>query len=273
MEKAPPEPGPINDRWWRKLTTLAFIRLLRRHGSRAGTVLYLTSKLCVKYGYFVHLSEAATLQFIANHTSIPVPKVYCAFKYKDWTYIVMERIEGQKLAVGWLKRSQESKERILIQLRQLIAELRSIPPPKDAKIANAVGGTIYDGRLSGGSIRRGPFKDIQEFHLHLREGLEAHPGHAPEVRELFTAHDGTWPICFTHGDLSSLNILVRDDCVVGIVDWETAGWYPSYWEYTTARNVNPRNEFWREEIDKFLEPMPKELAMEHLRMKYFGDVN
>jgi len=33
---------------------------------------------------------------------------------------------------------------------------------------------------------------------------------------------------FTHGDLSSLNVLVRGDQIVGIIDWETAGWYPSY---------------------------------------------
>lgn len=40
----------------------------------------------------------------------------------------------------------------------------------------------------------------------------------------------TSPIVFTHGDLSSLNILARVDDIVGIIDWETAGWYPSYWE-------------------------------------------
>lgn len=84
--------------------------------------------------------------------------------------------------------------------------------------------------------------------------------------------DRPWPPpVFTHGDLSSLNILVRSDEVVGIIDWETAGWYPSYWEYTTACQVNPRNPFWREQIDKFLEPMPGELEMDQVRLKYFGD--
>ena len=72
-----------------------------------------------------------------------------------------------------------------------------------------------------------------------------------------------------HGDLSSLNILVRGDEIVGIIDWETAGWYPSYWEYSTASQVNPENMFWAEEIDKFLHPMPEDLAMDKVRQKSF----
>jgi hypothetical protein len=30
--------------------------------------------------------------------------------------------------------------------------------------------------------------------------------------------------------------------------------------------------FWQGEIDKFQEPMPAELEMEMIRLKYFGDV-
>jgi hypothetical protein len=77
---------------------------------------------------------------------------------------------------------------------------------------------------------------------------------------------------FTHGDLSSLNILARNDNAVGIINWETAIWFPPYWEYTTARQVNPENSIWREEIDKFLEPIPDAFVMEQLRQRYLGDL-
>jgi hypothetical protein len=31
-----------------------------------------------------------------------------------------------------------------------------------------------------------------------------------------------------------------------MVDWETAGWYPPYWKYTTASQANPQNMiFWK----------------------------
>lgn len=150
--------------------------------------------------------------------------------------------------------------------------MRNLPIAPEIDVANVDGGTVFDSRLPGSTMRFGPFKTIQEFHRHLRRGLEARPDHVPEVGELVAQREGQWPLpCFTHADLSSLNTLVRGDDVVGIIDWETAGWYPSHWEYTTAWHVNPRNEFWREEVDKFLEPMPKELAMEMLRWKYLGD--
>ena len=121
-------------------------------------------------------------------------------------------------------------------------------------------------------LRFGSFKSIEEIHKKLRQGIQFHPKLDPEVIELINLHDRLWPPpVFTHGDLSSLNILVRGDGVVGIIDWETAGWLPSYWEYTTACQVNPQNYLWRDEIDRFLDPMPAELAMGKIYQKYFGD--
>ena len=41
---------------------------------------------------------------------------------------------------------------------------------------------------------------------------------------------------FTHGDVSGSNILVKGGKVVVLIDFEMAGFYPEYWEYTTAMN-------------------------------------
>lgn len=59
---------------------------------------------------------------------------------------------------------------------------------------------------------------------------------------------------------------------MGIIDWETASWYSSYWEYTTACQVNLQILSWAHEIDKFLTPMPEELVMERVRQRFSGDV-
>jgi hypothetical protein len=59
--------------------------------------------------------------------------------------------------------------------------------------------------------------------------------------------------------------LARGDEVVSIIDWETAAWMPPYWGYTSAWNVNPQNQFWLQEVDRFLEPLPKALEMEEIR--------
>lgn len=41
-------------------------------------------------------------------------------------------------------------------------------------------------------------------------------------------------IVFTHGDLHTGNIMVEDGTIVVILDWNTAGFYPAYWEWYKA---------------------------------------
>ncbi|KAI1071376.1 hypothetical protein LB507_011686 [Fusarium sp. FIESC RH6] len=222
---------------------------------------------------FTRLAEANTMLFVAQNTSVPVPKVYCSFKHKGRVYILMERIVGQDLSQGWTERSEESKAQILTQLRRMTAELRGIAPPSGIGVANVDRGPIFDQRLPDRSLW-GPFATIQEFHRELRRGLELRDDEEalPGLRKLIEFHNGSWekPV-FTHGDLSSLNIMALGDKVTGIVDWESAGWMPPYWEYTSAWHVNPRNAFWRDAVDDFLLPLPEALEMEKIRRQYFGE--
>ena len=194
--------------------------------------------------------------------------------HKGCSYLVMDRMEGECLAQGWTRRTPESKAEILRQLREMVDSMRRIDPPGSA-VANTAGGLLWDCRLPGKSLDFGPFESIDAFHRHIcRNFVDRDSEKLPlEVQELFKLQSRDWgsPV-FTHGDLSSLNILAKGDKITGIVDWETAGWFPYYWEYTTACQVNIRNLFWREEIEKFLTPFPVELEMEALRQRYFGDV-
>ncbi|KAI1774760.1 kinase-like protein [Hypoxylon cercidicola] len=272
---------PINDKFWSRALTLWAVKILsHRYISRfwwKHGVLFL-SKFCIKTSPFGSLVEAHTMQFIAQHTSIPVPKVFCAFVHKGRSYIVMERISGESAAFGWVRRPEESKRKILAQLKDLGQDLRNVSPPEGTGVANILGGPVFDARLPGKSFW-GPFATQEDFHQELRNGisldvgldvnadLRSHPG----LIDVFTFHKQQFPPpALTHGDLSSFNILVRGDDVVSIVDWETAGWYPSYWEYICAWNVNPYNPFWQDEVNKFMEPMCHELEMDGLRRRYFG---
>ena len=115
---------------------------------------------------------------------------------------------------------------------------------------------------------------MREFHEALVDGINLDTDFTldRDLSELFEFYRRSGnELVLTHGDLSSLNILVRGDAVVGVLDWETAGWLPAYWEYTCAKYVNPQNPFWADEVDQFLAPMPDELKMETIRRKYFGD--
>ncbi|KAK5988026.1 hypothetical protein PT974_12162 [Cladobotryum mycophilum] len=229
--------------------------------------------ICIKVKPFPNLAEAHAMRFVSRHTSIPVPKVYCAFIHNGKTYIVMSRIRGQMAWHGWQSRSEESKNRILGQLKRMVVELRSLSPPEGAGVAGVDGGPFCDCRLPS-KLLWGPFSTTCHFHEALLNNADLDTEYEslpPDVSELFSFYrQSSNNLVLTHGDLSSLNILVQNDKVVGIVDWETAGWFPPYWEYTCAKNVNPQNTFWADEVDRFLLPMPYELAMEDIRRKHFG---
>ncbi|KAK6958398.1 hypothetical protein Daesc_001197 [Daldinia eschscholtzii] len=233
-------------------------------------------------GLFVHLTEAATMIFVAKNTSIPVPRVYCAFVHNNIAHIVMERIQGDPLSSAWKKLSEEDLESILSQLRHMLQELREIKPPPNTGVESCVGGSLQDPRMTRSYPRFGPFKTIQDFHSWLRGGLEIEdfPNGIPnpqtdhdwdDFQELVEKQKRPWPASvFTHGDLNPTNILVRGNKVVGIIDWEVGGWYPPYWEYTSACYLHV--EEWRNTVPKFLEPYPEEFRMETLRQRWWGEI-
>jgi aminoglycoside phosphotransferase (APT) family kinase protein len=73
--------------------------------------------------------EAGTMQFVAKHTSIPVPKVHCAFVCKGRAYMVMKRIQGRDLPRAWKELSDKQKNNVFEQLRKMMDKLRSLKPP------------------------------------------------------------------------------------------------------------------------------------------------
>lgn len=77
----------------------------------------------------------------------------------------------------------------------------------------------------------GPYISVGLFQSDLTNGLEMKhvKGDFPAgLKDLaiFYAQQVDSEVVFTHGDLSSFNIVVQRDRVTSTVDWETAGWLP-----------------------------------------------
>ncbi|TID24186.1 hypothetical protein E2P81_ATG02493 [Venturia nashicola] len=259
----------INNTWLRQKLTIISVAVIRRFRPRSGRVLFLNSKICVKYGTTVQLSEARAIELVAENTSILLPKVYCSFQRKGTTYIVMERIHGMNIGRNWDHRTAESKADLLSQLRQYFIELRAIPHPIPGMVAAADLTKLYDYRISSQPF--GPFPSSREFHAFLRDYITASDNTPDEVKQLIQMQEeNQCPVCFSHGDPSSSNFLVVGN-KVAMIDFEFSGFMPSYWDYVAGMNTNPYDTFWKAEIGKFLDPYPKELEMESLRRKFFGE--
>lgn len=270
----------IKNTFTRRLLTLIALKTSAHFYRRDGPCVPISKRVIVKTGPFVHLTEAATMNFVAANTSIPVPAVHCSFVHNNRAFIVMERIQAKSLADAWNTLSDTDRNSIFAQLRNMMQELRALSPPSGTGIESCLGGSLRDSRIPRSRPRFGPFKSTQDFHMWLREDLkpEEHPDRTcdqdwEEIKEMVAQQDGSWPSpVFTHGDLNPFNILVRGDQVVSIIDWEFAGWYPYYWEYTAAWYGNRIRQEWQDLITKFLDVYPAELEMEKIRQRWWGDL-
>ncbi|KAK0721768.1 hypothetical protein B0T26DRAFT_739204 [Lasiosphaeria miniovina] len=198
-------------------------------------------------------NEFNALQVVRQHTSIPVPqpldvvweetesdgdvpvssesRVY-RYRPDDQAYLLITEVPGVRLQQCLHITSDRDNEHIATQLKDYMAQLRAIPKSVNPEMAicNTLGEPCRDPRLQG-EFPIGPFPDEASFSRLMRYPDDpARHGHK---------------IVFTHADLNPRNILVervvrRDGtrggwAVRGIVDWETAGYYPEYWDATKAR--------------------------------------
>ncbi|KAI1209388.1 uncharacterized protein F4807DRAFT_460604 [Annulohypoxylon truncatum] len=188
-------------------------------------------------------NEFNALGIVRRHTSIPVPKaIDIVFKQGDLNdpfffpgaYVLMSKLPGLPVAHCQNILSEKDMERISNQLKGYVAQLRDIPRSVTsdkldvAMICNTLGEACRDSRIRGAQPF-GPFEDEAAFSQLLRFPDDpARRGHK---------------IVFTHADLNPRNILIDRTAqpdgsigwgVTGIIDWEFAGYYPEYWEYTKA---------------------------------------
>ncbi|KAL2754749.1 hypothetical protein ACRALDRAFT_1094268 [Sodiomyces alcalophilus JCM 7366] len=195
--------------------------------------------LYLKTGWDQCRNEFNALQIVHRHTYVPAPKALDLvsrprdsddpFAFNDF-YLLVTRTPGVLLSLCHHLLSDEDLDAVAGQLEDYITQLREIPKSVNPAMAicNTLGEACQDNRIRG-STPVGPFKDEEAFSQILRYSNDpARRGHR---------------IVFTHGDLNPRNILVDqvpqpDERkrweVTGIVDWETAGYYPEYWEYTKA---------------------------------------
>jgi len=272
----------INNTWFNRLYTRLALKTFGRFYKRNGLCTPISKNKIIKAGRWIYLTEAATMRYIAQNTSIPVPQVYCSFVHKGRTFILMERIDGEVIPSAWRRLGEEGRKKVWSQLKNMVEEMRSLKPSPGTGVESCVGGSLYYSLFNRGNNHFGPFATIQEFHLWLRKGfrLAEHPHperldvqERADLENMESMHDGLWPPpVFTHADLNPCNILVRGDEVIGIIDWEFAGWYPHYWEYTSAWFGNLVRSEWQDTLAHFLQkPSAAEFAMERTRNMGWGE--
>jgi len=219
-------------------------------------------KMVTKMGTRVTALEAEAMTFVAeNVPGIPVPQVYDFIEQANGNLILMDEIEGVPLDQSWRTMEDDAKSSICEQLADFIKMWRAIPKPigfHDEFVGSALGGPCTEPMLSNANV--GPFLTCKDFNCGIAEAYEKADGRAyvnilPSMLPEYTKS------VFSHGDLAPRNIMIKQGEITGILDWEQAGWYPDYWEYTSIMRPACECGDWQTWITRVIDQYPKTIAV------------
>lgn len=149
--------------------------------------------------------------------------------------ILMTRLPGQELGDVYNALHADDRDAIITEVNTIPDTMRSWASPWGERICSI--------RVPNHRIE--PCESEQEFHGFILGAASAHSFSSEEESQktLATArriNDLRHRVVFTHGDFAVHNILVHRGRVSGMIDWECAGWYPEYWEFTTPLRWSSR---------------------------------
>ncbi|KAM5520957.1 hypothetical protein FOXYSP1_14847 [Fusarium oxysporum f. sp. phaseoli] len=175
-------------------------------------------------------NEYNALRVLKQKTTIPAPRAFDVVSQntgeENFGYLLMSRVPGTALATCQDALSDQDYANLSAQLKECVSQMREIPKPVNHGIAiyNTLGEACRDPRIRDWAPI-GPFPDEASFSQNLRFSDESsRRGHK---------------IVFTHEDLSPRNIMmerIKDSAgargwrLSDIIDGETAGYYPEYWD-------------------------------------------
>ncbi|KAF7712233.1 Aminoglycoside phosphotransferase [Penicillium ucsense] len=173
-----------------------------------------------KSGFGVRSAEAEAMRLVFKHTDVPVPEVL----FTDFSP------DEQK----WDTLDDEAKESICLQLWDLISTIRNIPRPPEFEgpyQCAADGSPSRDPMLEDLQKPARPLSSDSELRARIYERY-IHSGGTRYENSLLDMLPRSERSVFTHADIAPRNVMVDEqNKITGILDWESAGWYPDYWEY------------------------------------------
>jgi len=186
-------------------------------------------------------TEAETHHFVALRTEIPVPRIYGEWlsPNRRHHFLLQQKIPGTTLGAAWPRLSKPDKLRLARQVDAMMARLGRF---EDTRMQ-----TIAETRLPNNAFVPHPADppglpylsgrwrtDAAIFDNEFLPALSRAGVTAPLIRVLRR----TMPPCdtdfvFTHGDLYVGNVMVDPVRVkvTGIIDWESAGFWPEWFQY------------------------------------------
>jgi aminoglycoside phosphotransferase len=205
--------------------------------------------LILKWNDRTSLDEVAAMK-LARAAGMPVPFVLsCGDHPSDFRRFsfLMTRLPGYDLFNNSDSLNLETEEPWLSQLNTCLEAMRKWESPHGHRICSVLGSTICSIRVP--DRKMGPFETEAEMFDYLfsptsSNGFPSKKEFEKTVRLANEIRSIPHRVVFTHGDFKAHNIMVGDDnSLTGFIDWESGGWYPEYWDYSTATRF-ARDSWW-----------------------------
>ncbi|EUC62644.1 phosphotransferase enzyme family protein [Rhizoctonia solani AG-3 Rhs1AP] len=175
------------------------------------------------------IAEALSMHMVRTMTTIPVPplKQLIAGAEIRRHYLVMDYIPGRALNTCWSELGFFAQLRIAWILRGYVSQLRRL----QRSVPGRIDGSECEGHLWP-IIGEDPFESYEHLASWYNHKIDVshRAGKAPATD---FRYDTSWPLVFTHGDISPRNIILADDGLLYLIDWRFAGFYPVWHEHTS----------------------------------------
>ena len=187
--------------------------------------------LGLKFGRRVSRNEANALRLVEKHTTIPAPRLidFAVDPDEEENFLLMTLVPGIPAHLVFWRMTYEERDQLARDVGNYVTQYRQIPNKNNYLICDTLGGPAVDKRTDDYGVC-GPFNSKSDFIDYLTDGVERRRTQRP----LSYLYEKDHKICFTHADLHLSNLLVDNGRLCGLIDWETAGFRPEFWDYTAA---------------------------------------
>lgn len=179
---------------------------------------------------FLHKKLSFCIPQVVYHppyrvTPITNPQIY---ETTGVWYFLMEELPGVPLESVIDTMTVDELNHVADQLSGIMAEMRQLT---STTIGSVTGGPARNVFFPWPFQPQSSWSSVEEFISYYRDLLSEFC--APDyVEELLECLPRDASVHLVHGDLYPRNILVNGSTITSIIDWEYAGFYPDFWEYT-----------------------------------------
>lgn len=263
-------------------------------GTMASKIVAPNDDIVVKYGGCINIWAGQALVYLERHVpAVPAPRLYAMYSDSEQVFLIMQRAPGVQLNSIWPSLADSEKDDIIAKLQIIFDAMRRAECPWPDFFGGLDGGGLPHYLFysqHGDEKFLGPFSGEPAFVAGLVGNYRAlvERNHRPDYKarfyEKYLAHvlQGHRPT-LTHGDVQQKNIMVVENTSrpnnqggrsfdIMLVDWESSGWFPDFWEFFCASYplIFQWDEDWSWRVQEFVQVWPAEMAIMQLIDKDLG---